>query len=274
MTAMAGSRSRPSLPVPVLVGLTLAAVIAVLFVTGVVGTDKWLPFLDPVTMRFFAEGLLLTLTIGSVSLVASLALGIPMGIARTALPKPLRWLLGAWIEAVRATPVLAILLITLVVLGRMGMPRAGFQAAIIGLTLYTSAVLAVIVSAGIASIPRGEVDAARSLGLGYGATMRYVVLPQALARMMPAIVSQLITLIKDTSLASIIGVFELVRHAQVFYVPFGNPMQTYLVIGLMFFLICYPLSLISRRLEARQPVSERVIVIGEEDQLATAVSAR
>jgi ABC-type amino acid transport system permease subunit len=114
------------------------------------------------------------------------------------------------------------------------------------------------------------VEAARSLGMGYPSTMRFVVLPQAVARMTPAIVSQLITLIKDTSLAFILGAQELVGYGRSFFNFYGNIMETYVVIGVIFFLILYPLSRLSRRLEARQPSTERVVVTGELDQIAEA----
>jgi ABC-type amino acid transport system permease subunit len=137
----------------------------------------------------------------------------------------------------------------------------------IGLTIYTSAVLSEIVRAGVLSIPRGEVEAARSLGLTYGQTMRRVVLPQALSRMAPAIVSQLITLVKDTSLASILAVQELVGSARVLFNFYGNPIETLFVAACIYFAICYSLSQISRRLEAGRSPEQRVAVAGEEDQI-------
>ena len=107
--------------------------------------------------------------------------------------------------------------------------------------------------AGIQSIPRGEVEAARSLGLNYLQTMRLIVLPQALSRMTPAIVSQLITLIKDTSLASILGAQELVGYGRSFFTFYSNLLETFFVLACIYFVICYSLSRVSRRLELRQP---------------------
>ena len=202
--------------------------------------------------------------------MASLAISVPLGMARVGAARRARWLVTAWIELVRATPILAILVIVFLGLPRLGLRLEALQAAVIGLIIYNSAVLAEIVRAGIASIPKGEVEAARSLGLGYVSTMRFVVLPQALARMTPAIVSQLITLIKDTSLAFILGAQELVGYGRSFFNFYGNSMETYVVIAIIFFLICYPLSRFSRRLEAHQPVAERVVVTGEADQLPAA----
>jgi glutamate transport system permease protein len=257
-------------------GRLVVAVLAVgLIAGGVLGgalpARRWEPFLQPTTWTFLAEGLAITLVVGGIALVGSLAISVPLGMARTELRGPLGWLVTAWIELVRATPILAILVIVFLGLPRIGLRLEALQAAIVGLIIYNSAVIAEIVRAGIASIPKGEVEAARSLGLGYVPTMRFVVLPQAVARMTPAIVSQLITLIKDTSLAFILGAQELVGYGRSFFNFYGNSMETYVVIGIIFFLICYPLSRLSRRLEARQPSEERVVVTGEADQMAAAI---
>lgn len=272
MTAVAVARRR--LPL-VRLGLVGGAIllIAAGFATGTLPAARWQPFLLVSTWTFLGQGLLVTLTIGGVSLVASLLIGIPLGMARATLRGPVGWTVRAWIELVRATPILAILIIVFLGLPRLGLRLEAVQAAIVGLTLYNSAVLAEVVRAGIQSISRGEVDAARSLGLGFGLTMRLVILPQALARMAPAIVSQLITLIKDTSLLFILGGQELVGYGRSFFNFYGNLLETFVVLAAIYFAICYPLSRVARRLEARQPVSERIVVAGEADQLATVSSA-
>ena len=268
MTAATAPVRRPLLarighrPLLVLGGVLL---VAALFASGALSIEKWAPFLRPNILYFLGIGLLGTLQIAAGALIASIAFGIPLGIARSGLHGPAKWLVGTWIELARATPILFMLIIVRVVNVRIDIGLEWLALAIIGLSIYNSAVLAEIVRAGIASIPRGEVEAARSLGLGYGLTMRHVVLPQALARMMPAIVSQLITLVKDTSLAYIIGGQELVRYARNVYVANANILETFAVVAFVFFVICYALSRLSRRLEARQPAEQRVVVGGEED---------
>lgn len=249
-------------------------VLAIGFTSGTLPAARWQPFLLPSTWTFLGQGLLVTLTIGGVSLVASLVIGIPLGIARAALRGPLGWLVRGLVELVRATPILAILIIVFLGLPRVGLRLEATHAAIVGLTLYNSAVLGEVVRAGILSIDRGEVDAARSLGLGFGSTMRFVILPQALARMAPAIVSQLITLTKDTSLLFILGGQELVGYGRSLFNFYGNLLETFVVLAVIFFAICYPLSRIARRLEARQPATVRIVVTGEADQMATAISPR
>jgi aspartate/glutamate/glutamine transport system permease protein len=123
--------------------------------------------------------------------------------------------------------------------------------AVIGLTIYTSAVMAEIVRAGILSVEKGQLEAAYSLGLNPIATLRQIVLPQALRRMAPNIVSQLITLTKDTSLASIIALQDLTRKGKQLYQQQANVIETMLIVGLIYFVICYSLALLSKRLEIK-----------------------
>jgi glutamate transport system permease protein len=243
----------------------LILIILALVATGVLSQRRWEPFGDIRVWRFVLEGLLVTLQIGAVALVASLILAVPLALGRLALPRPVRWIVVAWIELVRATPVLALILIlTLFVPRDLVSP---VWSATIALTIYTSAVLAEILRAGILAIPRGEVDAARSLALTYVQTMRLIVLPQAFSRMMPALVSQLITLVKDTSLASIAAVSELAGYARSIHSFYGNPAETYFVIACIYFTINYTLSRIGRRLELRR-AKEPPVALPAEVELA------
>ncbi|MBA2570252.1 MAG: amino acid ABC transporter permease [Chloroflexi bacterium] len=266
MSAFAAARRRgPSYGTVIAITVVLG-IIVLLFATGRLEARKWQPFLEPSTWRFLGEGLLVTLIVAGVALVLSTAFGIVLGVVRSGLFGPLGWLVSGAIELVRATPILAILLIVTIVMLRLRLSSEAIFAGIIGLTIYNSAVIGEIVRAGILSIPRGEVEAARSLGLSYLETMRSVVLPQALSRMTPALVSQLITLIKDTSLLFIIAAPELLSFGRSFYNFYGNLLETYIVIACIFFAINYPLSRFSRRLETRRPADERLHIIGEEDQ--------
>ena len=242
----------------------ILCVILALIVTGVLPDRRWGPFGDIRVWQFLGQGLWVTVQIGAVALVTSLVLAVPLALARLNLPRPLRWIVISWIELVRATPVLALILsITLF------MPRDWLEpmwSATLALTIYTSAVLAEILRAGILSIPKGEIDAARSLGLTYPSTMRLVVLPQAFSRMMPALVSQLITLVKDTSLVSIAAVSELAGFARSTHSFFGNPAETYFVVACLYFVINYTLSRIARRLELQRAKEPPVVIPGGLDQ--------
>lgn len=251
--------------------LGLAVVLGVVFVlivSGVLPARRWAPFGDGRVWLFLLEGLWVTVQIGATALVASLIFAVPLAVGRIALPPAVRWIVVGWVELVRATPVLALILgITLF------MPRGLLDpmwSATLALTIYTSAVLAEILRAGILSIPKGEVDAARSLGLSYARTMRLVVLPQAFLRMMPALVSQMITLIKDTSLASIAAVSELAGFARSTHSFYGNPAETYFLVACMYFVINYTLSRIARRLELRRGKEPPVAVPGGLDEAPVA----
>lgn len=266
MTALRRARSIGSVLGGYLGLAIVLGLIVVLVSAGVLSQRRWAPFGDIRVWQFLAEGLWVTVQIGATALVISLIAAVPLAMGRLALPRPLRWMVAAWVELVRATPVLALILgITLF------MPKdwlSPMWSATLALTIYTSAVLAEILRAGILSIPRGEVDAARSLGLSYPKTMRLVVLPQAFSRMMPALVSQMITLIKDTSLASIAAVSELAGYARSTHSFYGNPAETYFVVACIYFVINYTLSRVARRLEQRRAKEPAVVVPGGLDQEA------
>ncbi|MBA2254126.1 MAG: amino acid ABC transporter permease [Chloroflexi bacterium] len=271
MTAFAAARRHASGRGTLIAAAIVVAFVALLFLTGRIDGRKWQPFLELSTWRFLGEGLLVTLGVAGAALLLSMGFGLVLGVLRAALPGRAGWSVAIPMELARATPILTILLVVFFGLLRAGGSRDPAIAGIIGLTIYNSAVIGEIVRAGIASIARGESEAARSLGLSYIQTMRAVVLPQALARMTPALVSQLITLIKDTSLLFILAAPEVLSQGRAFVNFYSQQvgsvlLETYFVIACIFFAINYPLSRFSRRLEARRPAHERVHVLGEEDQ--------
>jgi ABC-type amino acid transport system permease subunit len=159
-------------------------------------------------------------------------------------------------------------------------------AGILALVLYNSAVIAEIMRAGILSLDRGQGEAAASLGLTYPQQLRYVILPQGLRRMVPATVSQLITLNKDTTLVSIIAIQEVMRHGRILSSGFTaftgggvQPplLQVFILIGALFVVTNFTLSRISRRLEIRERKRTGGTagpVTGLEDQTALAAEAR
>jgi His/Glu/Gln/Arg/opine family amino acid ABC transporter permease subunit len=230
---------------------------------------NWAPFAEPAIWGFLAGGLGLTLQIAAVAGVVSLGGGVLLALARLSSWPALSVPAGLYVEIVRALPLFLIVLYTFLAAPRLGLALDPVPAAIVALTLYTSAVMAEIVRAGIRSLARGQTDAARALGLGYLQTLRFVVLPQALRRMTPALVSQLITLTKDTSLASLIGVNELARRAGILYNTYFNPVETLLLVAGIYFAVCSSLSALSRRLEPQEGGLVAVDV-GEEDQVRVA----
>ncbi len=229
---------------------------------------NWEVFKEWVYWEFLLKALWLVTKMAFVAIVLSIVLGTAMAVARLAPVRAVRWFATTYVEGFRATPLLLLLFFVFFGGGRVDLgwllnipfgdnlvDDAGridrFWAAVVALTLYNSAVVAEIMRAGILSISKGIIEAGRALGLTYLQTMREIAVPIALRRMAPGLVSQLITLFKDTSLASIIGVFELIRRGRLIYEnpANSNAIEVLLVVGLMYFIPCYVLSLIAARLE-------------------------
>lgn len=212
----------------------------------------WEPFTQWAVIRFLLDGLWMTLKLGATSMVLALTIGAFLALGRLARSAPVRWLAGAYVEFFRAVPLLLLILFTVIGLPKYGIGIDDFWLVVMALVAYNSAILGEIFRAGILSLDRGQTEAASAIGLGYWPAMRLVILPQAVRRMVPAVVSQLITLLKDTSLAFVVSFQELLRHGKLNGEFFRNPLQSYFVVALMFIAINFTLSRIARRLEQRQ----------------------
>ena len=231
--------------------------------------STWPMFADPAIWRFFGEGLRETLLISLVSVALSFVVGLLFALGRLSRRPWIRWPSIAYIEATRALPVLLLIVYFSFTGSSLFRPFFGsdfelprFWAGVLGLSMYTSAVLAEIIRAGIVSLPRGQTEAARALGLSHPSTMRFVILPQALRMMVPAMMAQLTTIIKDTSLVGTIGVFELLKQGRTIYTQFFNPIEVLLIVATIYFVICYTLSQLSRRLElGRAPREVRIKIL-------------
>jgi putative glutamine transport system permease protein len=254
--------------------------------------DNWEWLVTGNNFRFLLEGFLINLEIAVIAMVFSLICGLALALARLARLRPVSLVVGAWVDVWRNLPVIFVILYLALTLPNSWRERyedaipgwfpEALQsqlvlAAILGLVLYNSAVLAEIMRAGIQSLDRGQNEAARALGMSYGQAMRHVVLPQGLRRMVPATVSQLITLNKDTTLVSIIAIQEVMRNGRILsgFGFFGgvqaNVLHVFIVIGLLFIAVNLALSRLSRRLEIRErrrtKVGEIKRVAGLEDQV-------
>ena len=212
---------------------------------------RWAAFTELSVWRFLLSGVQVTFTMAAIAIAVSLVLGLLLALLRLSTFPLLRWPATLVIEVVRALPVLLLIFFASLWLPRMGVPVDPFAAGTIALSVYTASVNAEIMRAGILSIERGQVEAARSLGLSYAQTMRHVVLPQALRRMIPPQVSQLVTLIKDTSLTAVIGVLELTRRSQILYQSENppNPLQALFVAACVYFAVNFSLSRLTSRWE-------------------------
>jgi His/Glu/Gln/Arg/opine family amino acid ABC transporter permease subunit len=235
--------------------------------------DNWEWVVTGNNVRFILEGFLVNLEIAAIAMVLSLISGLALALARLSRWTPLSVVAGTWVDVWRNLPLIFIILyLALSIPGAWpdayedaipswfpeGLQSGRVLAAILGLVLYNSAVLAEIMRAGILSLDRGQNEAARALGMSYGQSMRHVVLPQGLRRMVPATVSQLITLNKDTTLVSIVAIQEVMRHGRIvtsanFFGGVQAPvLQVFLFVGALFIIVNLSLSRLSRRLEIRE----------------------
>ncbi|MDU7557888.1 MAG: amino acid ABC transporter permease [Pseudomonas sp.] len=199
-------------------------------------------------------GLALTLILASAALVLAMPLGVLFGLARLSPWRWLRWPVTALVFVVRGTPLLMVIFWAYFFLPSLtGFKTDQFTTMLIALVIFDAAYLSEIVRAGVQGLDRGQVEASRSLGFGYWRTMRWVVLPQALRTMLPSLVNQFVSTIKETSLGYIIGLTEISFIAsQINTQVFTMPAPVYLILGLTYFVLCFGLSRFAFWLERRQ----------------------
>ncbi|MCH5357983.1 amino acid ABC transporter permease [Limosilactobacillus reuteri] len=202
-----------------------------------------------INIRFLLEGLWITIEVSVISIIISFILGTFLGIIRYANIKYLSAIVGFIIDIIRNLPLLLIIFFTYFGLPNIGIKPEIIPAAIMSLSIFESAMVAEIVRSGINSIDYGQTEGALANGLTKWQALRIIVLPQAIKNMMPALVSQFISLVKDTSLATIIVLPELMYHAQIIYGQNTNyiiPM--FVALAVLYFIVCYSLSLFARYL--------------------------
>ena len=236
----------------VLLVLVVVAAVRRLQDRGQLEPELWETFTKWPEWRFLLQGLLETLRVAAVAMLCSMAFGMVLALGRLAQTTAVRALFTTWVEFFRGLPVLLLIFFSFLVLPRYGLDFSAFWYLVLGLTLYNSAVLGEIFRAGILSLERGQMEAALGIGLSYWRAMRLVVIPQAVRRMVPALVSQLVTLLKDTSLGFIIAYEDLLRRANILGTARKNILQALFVAGLLYLLVNLVLSRIAVRLEVRQ----------------------
>ena len=219
---------------------------------GQLAEAKWEPFTTWPIQKFFLEGMRITIQVSLISMAGAMVLGTFLALARLARTGPIRWVTTFIVEFFRGLP-----LVLLIFFCALGLPTYGFDFSVfwfvaLGLTVYNGAVLGEIFRAGILSLDRGQTEAAYSLGMGYWQAMLLVVIPQAARRMIPAIVSQLVTLLKDSSLGAAVAFEEALRRARINGEFYGNMLQSLVVVAVMYIVVCFALSMLARRLEVRQ----------------------
>lgn len=245
---------------------------------GQFSMELWGPLVDPgnedfdSVWRLLGTGVLNTLRAAAVAMVLSIVLGTLIAVARISAGRVGRIPLIALIEVFRGLPVVVLVFIGVRVLPDIGIDMRGlpggqvFWGLVIGLTVYNMVIFAEIVRAGVASLPRGQREAALATGLTNWQTMRIVLLPQAFRTMLPAIISQLIVVLKDTSLVTFIANYdELLSQGESIQRNLGNPIQTFFVVALIYIAINYALGRLAQYIERRQGQAGRVAEQKAED---------
>jgi glutamate transport system permease protein len=215
---------------------------------------KYAPFVEePQLYERLLEGLQNTLLAAVYALVLALLLGIVLAFGRLSHRWFVRLPAVAVVEFFRGVPLLLLILFFFLAFPlAFGIELPALWSLVLGLTLYNGAVIAEIIRAGVLAIPKGQTEAASAIGLSRGQTLRLVLLPQAVRVMLPALVSQLVVLLKDTSLGFVIGFEELLRTGGQLVQILDNPIQLYVAIALVYIAINSCLSLLAGYLEGRQ----------------------
>lgn len=200
---------------------------------------NFLPFTDLGILRFLAEGVVIVLVISAVAIVLSLPVAVLLALGRLSTRLALRAPSIAFVEGIRAIPLLLLIFYIFLSMPRDVSTFVGREtlALTFALLVYTAAINAETLRAGILALDRGQTEAARSLGLSHWAALRYVVLPQAFRNTLPPLLAQFTTLVKDTSLGLAIGMVELLSRGRIIYQGERNPMETLYVVGLLYFAV-------------------------------------
>ncbi|MFG1628916.1 amino acid ABC transporter permease [Kribbella sp. NPDC049227] len=237
----------------VLLLLALWFVIDKLNEKGQLTAAKWQPFLTgEIWTEYLIPGLIGTLTAAAISVVFAMTLGILLGVGRLSTQVWVRWPCGIVVEFFRAVPVLLMMLFTYALYANYNLfppDRLALAAVVTGLTLYNGAVVAELVRSGVYSLPKGQSEAAMAIGLTTGKSMRMILLPQAITAMLPAIVGQLVVILKDTALGYIITYEELLRKAEQIGNFKSNLLPALIVVGAIFVIINYLLTVLAHRVE-------------------------
>jgi glutamate transport system permease protein len=259
-----GPKARARIRIGTVIGalVVLAVIVFVLVRLGGNGQlegQRWAVLFDPNSgvPQALGDALVATLKVAAVGMVFATLLGLLLAVGRLSDHRLVRIVVTTVIEFFRAIPLLVVIFALYFVLPSFGIRLSAYAALTGGLILYNMAVLAEIFRAGILSVDRGQAEAASGLGLRKSQVMRLVLLPQAVRRMLPVLVAQLVVLLKDSSLGFIIGYFELLRQARSlveFFTPrFGNEytFQLYVAAGLIYIAVNVLLSQLAKYIDRR-----------------------
>jgi glutamate/aspartate transport system permease protein len=215
--------------------------------------ERSLPYL-------FKEGMTFTLTLTAMAMTGGIVFGTLLAMMRLSSYRFLNVPAAAYVNLMRSVPLVLVIFWFYFLVPWMGgwiiganqpIQVGAFWSSVITFTLFEAAYYAEIMRAGIQSVARGQVSAGQALGLNYWQTMGYVVLPQAFRNMLPVLLTQTIILFQDTSLVYAIGAYDLLKGFEVAGKNFNRPVETYLVAAVVYFVICFSLSMLVRRLQQK-----------------------
>ena len=197
-------------------------------------------------------GLKLTLQMTILSLVLAVIVGMITCLFSISKVKPLNWISGIYLSLIRGTPLMVqAFFIYFGITGALGIRITSFSAAILVLCLNAGAYLSEIFRSGIAAVNKGQMEAARSLGLPYGVAMRKIILPQAIRIVIPSVLNQFIITLKDTSILSVIGCGERMRQGQLIVARNYESFKTYAIVAVMYYVVVVVLTKIFQLVERR-----------------------
>ena len=245
----------------VVFALLASLVVARLISKGQLTAAKWKPFLTADLWRTYVlPGIAGTLTAAALSIVLATILGLALGVGRLSPTAAIRGPCAVIVEFFRAVPVLIMMIFAYflyAVYDTFPSKYLALAGVVTGLTLYNGAVIAEIVRAGVAALPRGQQEAADALGLRWSQTMRTILLPQAVTSMLPVLVSQLVVVLKDTAIGYQITFVEMVRQGTVIGASYSNYLPALIVIAALMISVNFALSAAATRLERRLRQSGR-----------------
>ncbi len=198
-----------------------------------------------------------TLALTALAFIGGGLLGLLVMLLRVVPVRPINWLAVGWIQVIQGTPLLAQLFVFFFGFAIFGYRVSPWVAAGVAFSIYASAFLAEIWRGCVQAVPRTQWEASAALGLGFGQQLRYVIVPQAFRISIPPTVGFLVQLVKNTSLASVIGFVELTREGQITTGATFRPFTIYGIVAILYFCICFPLSQWSQRLERKLNVAHQ-----------------
>ena len=222
-----------------LVALGVAAVVRQFYVTGQLAPRYWSFLLEWTTWRFLLQGLMGTVQVALTAGVIALVLGLLLMLGRTSGVRPLSALCRVVTDFFRGVPSLLLIYFFFFVPAQLGLKMSSFWMLTLPVALAASGVLAEVFRAGVNAVPRGQVEAAMSIGLSPAKTMFKIVLPQAVRYVIPSLIAQLVVVVKDTTVAYVVSYPDLMQNARVLITSYDALVSMYLVVAVIYILINY-----------------------------------